>query len=71
MNPKDITIKEIVRQWLEANGYDGLCESEVECGCPLDDFMPCDEPHLKGCVAAHREEANVVGGYLMFPGKKE
>ena len=34
------TVREIVREYLVANGYDGLCNDE--CGCDLDDFMPCD-----------------------------
>ena len=33
--------KEIVRRWLNRNGYDGLyCR---ECGCHVSDLMPCDE----------------------------
>ena len=34
--------KDIVEQWLRLNGYDGLCT--VDCGCELDDLMPCCEP---------------------------
>ena len=42
MNPD---VVEIIKQWLREHGYDGLfCPSEWEednCGCGLDDFMPC------------------------------
>lgn len=38
MNP---TTKEIIKQWLIDNGYDGLyCE---DCGCFLDDLFPCGD----------------------------
>ena len=34
-----MTVKELVKEHLEKNGYDGLC-CEC-CGCGLNDFMPC------------------------------
>lgn len=37
-----LTVKEIVVEYLRANGYDGLYNDE-ECGCSLEDFMPCGE----------------------------
>lgn len=45
-------IKNIVRAWLERNGYDGLCNPELECGCEGGDLMACGEPHEMECVAA-------------------
>ena len=44
-------IEEIVKEWLKANGYDGLYNSELECGCQLGDLMPCSEPHTSECLA--------------------
>ena len=35
-----MTVKEIVKDYLRKNGFDGLCSEN--CGCGLDDFMPCD-----------------------------
>ena len=36
-------VAQIVRKYLEENGYDGLCGGlGNSCGCGLDDFMPCD-----------------------------
>lgn len=36
-------IKQIAMDWLAENGYEGLAHAELECGCDLDDFMPCGE----------------------------
>jgi len=39
-HPCDITIKEIVENYLEGSDYDGLyCEA---CSCKLNDIMPCN-----------------------------
>ena len=35
-----MNVKDIVKEWLSKNGYDGL--SNQECGCGIDDFMPCE-----------------------------
>ena len=36
------TVREIVAEWLDSHGYDGLVNVDGECGCPLDDLMPCE-----------------------------
>jgi hypothetical protein len=33
-------------------GADGLCNSDGECGCGIDDLAPCDCINLSECVAA-------------------
>lgn len=42
------TIKEMVRQSLEAGGFDGLY-NPGECACKKDDLFPCGEPSMIGC----------------------
>ena len=37
MNGKDIII-----EWLKEHGFDGLCMPDEECGCQIDDLVPCD-----------------------------
>jgi hypothetical protein len=43
-------VKEIVKTWLEQNGYDGLCDTD--CGCWLKDLFPCESGH--GCIPAYQ-----------------
>lgn len=71
-----MTIPEIVTEWLKARGYDGLAGDE--CGCKLDDLMPCGEPHLVDCVPGHRVKCSAAcgeihdepyDGWHMEPGK--
>ncbi len=48
---KEMTVKEIVADWLKEHECDGLCHADCECGCTLDDFVPCFDPDFD-CVAA-------------------
>ena len=48
MNP---TIREIVLKYLKENGYDGLCNND--CGCGLNDLMPCDGKSIGECRAGY------------------
>jgi len=66
-NEPDSIIK-ITAKWLEKNGYDGLCDPDIECGCQNCDLMPCDSPGLMTCRPAHKEMQD-DGDWLMFPGK--
>jgi len=58
-----ITVREIVKQWLKDNKYDGLVDYEIECGCTLEDFEPCGEIGSE-CTAAYKHP-HVDGGYIM------
>lgn len=53
-------VKEIVAEWLKINHYDGLCNPEAECGCGLDDLMPCGRVSAKYCICAY-EIADIDG----------
>jgi len=48
-----MTVKEIVKKYLEDNGYDGLCCPY--CGCEINDLMPCDSVSGE-CEVAHKEK---------------
>jgi len=53
---RDITIQDIVKKFLEDNGYDGLCSMDPgHCACSLDDnFMSCSFANVDDCVAARK-----------------
>lgn len=68
-----LDLRTIVLTWLKNNGYDGLCNTDLECGCTLDDLMPCDGPDPSDCIAGHIEYAPEGQGYDYFvcPGKRK
>lgn len=47
-----MSITEMVRQYLEANGYDGLY-FPGECACKKDDLFPCGDPHMSECLPGY------------------
>lgn len=60
-----MTIKEIIKQWLKDNGYDGLYSDE--CGCSLEDFNACDECFCRcepGYFVPNEQEVDV---YMIGP----
>lgn len=44
---------EIVTEYLEAGGFDGLANVDAECGCFLHDLVPCGDI-LVDCRAGKR-----------------
>jgi hypothetical protein len=35
--------QDILANYLRENNYDGLCHPRTECGCGVDDLIPCGE----------------------------
>ena len=48
-----MTAIDIIKTFLKLNGYDGLFNEDFECGCELDDLVPCGEVFLN-CEAGHK-----------------
>ena len=48
---KPMSIEDIIRTYLEANGFDGLY-SDV-CSCWLGDLFPCNAPNARECYAGY------------------
>ena len=63
------TKKEIdtVAEYLEANGYDGLFNPEIECGCELADLCPCGEI-FQDCQAGY-SRPDSEGDFRIHPMK--
>ncbi len=74
-----MTVHEIILEYLEEHGFDGLCTDE--CGCLLDDLAPCCSECVMDCVPARKisvTEANKLGmevdddcEWVMIPAVKE
>lgn len=48
-----MNVKDIVKAYLEANGFTGLYNPYDPCGCDIDDLMPCDSA-APACQPGHR-----------------
>ena len=65
----NIDVKEIVRLYLVANNYDGLCD-EDGCGCHLSDLYPCSGEGMDRCVPGHSKPSDEPGvDHMIFPGR--
>ena len=75
-----MTVHEIILDYLEEHGFDGLCTDE--CGCSVDDLAPCGcSECVMDCVPARKitaTEARERGmevdddnGWIMIPAVKE
>jgi len=52
-----MNLKEIAVEYLKNNGFDGLYNEFIGCGCENDDLMPCDGPR-DDCVPGHKIPCN-------------
>ena len=50
---KQISVIEMVADYLKRNGYDGLYEPG-ECACLLEDLAPCDSESVLGCLPGYK-----------------
>jgi hypothetical protein len=48
-----MNVKEIVTKYLKANDFDGLVNTDVECGCQLSDIFCCDS-YCADCRPAYK-----------------
>lgn len=54
---------ELAANYLKANGYDGLCSVDEECGCSIDDLAPCG--CFYECLPAY-DHGNGKAGYRIM-----
>lgn len=60
-----MTVKEIVKKYLEENGFDGLYASG-NCACEVDDLMPCGDDSIH-CEPGYKIPCN-CGDHLFHIG---
>jgi len=68
-----MTVCELLTEALKANDFDGLYNSDMECGCKLDDLCPCGNPDADNCVGGYKriaEDGEWEGHEIVGP-KKE
>jgi hypothetical protein len=48
--------KKIIEDFLKQQGYEGLVNLNCECGCGIDDLMPCgsDNVDIEECETARK-----------------
>jgi len=46
-----MTVKEIIKQYLIDNGFDGLCSED--CGCGVNDLICCNREFIEDCQPAY------------------
>lgn len=47
---------DMIKDWLKTHGYDGLVYVDLECGCHVDDLIPCGEVGEDCEAAMHRPD---------------
>ena len=65
---KEMTVKEIVKNYLIANGFDGLYGDE--CGCETSDLVPCGGP-CDECMAGYKLPCDCGGSCNWHIGNAE
>lgn len=58
---KSNTVRDMVRDYLEREDFDGLVEADGACSCDAADLFPCGEPG-EHCEAGHRAPCNCGEG---------
>lgn len=50
-------LKRIAEAYLKTNGYDGLYNDLIACGCEISDLMCCNEPS-NNCQPGFKQKCN-------------
>lgn len=60
-----MNVKEIVAEYLMAEGYDGLFNDDADCCCAVDDLFPCN-CYEASCKPGYRIPCNAGCGEYNF-----
>jgi len=50
------TVKEALIEYMKQNGFTALCNSDIPCGCNLDDLIPCDSVNEEYCQLGYTKK---------------
>ena len=73
-----MSVRDILAEWLKANGFDELCNEFGCCGCGLEDIGDCND-FINDCLPAYKriateddidEDSNFEVGDTIFSTKK-
>jgi len=65
-----VACADMVREYLIKNGYDGLCAEDRECGCKLNDLMPCGGDYTMTCEAGWKRDRDAECDFYIVLGKR-
>jgi len=54
--------KNMIKYYLKRYGYDGLRSRDGECGCILEDLVPCGGEYAMNCIAGYRVDCDCSEG---------
>ena len=60
-----MNIRDMIKQFLKENGYDGLCNCDNDCACLKDDIAPCGEI-CGDCFAGYYRKATEEEEYDFY-----
>ena len=52
------TVKDIVKEYLENNNYDGLYSDNGGCACHLSDLIPCGNEKIEQCRPGYKSKCD-------------
>ena len=69
------TVFDVVHSYIQNNRYkyDGLVNDALECGCDIDDLMPCSDQDIARCELGYKCNCTDKGeewNYVIKPGEK-
>lgn len=65
----NVTIKEIVREYLKTHGYDGLYNLSFGCDCCLENLVACEDPEERCCAGYKHPDPNGKYDFIIRPEK--
>ena len=69
-----VNVRQIVKDYLIKNKFDGIWNAEIPCGCEINDLMPCEDWGIDICEPGYKipcPESCGCGGFHIAEKNKE